>query len=103
MLSATRKSDGQIVTAYLESKRSGPFRCLECNEEVILKTGRTRVNRFTHARLLSGGMFLRYRWTLFIMDQIAIKLTAGVDPQRRAVNITLMFVLVFHKFRPPVG
>ena len=49
MLSAKRKSDGQIVTAYMESKRNAPFLCLECNEEVILKTGRTRVNHFAHA------------------------------------------------------
>lgn len=49
MLSARRKSDGQIVTAYMESKRNGPFRCLECNEEVILKMGRSRVNHFAHA------------------------------------------------------
>ena len=49
MLSARRKSDGQIVTAYLESKRNAPFVCLQCNEEVILKTGRFRVNHFAHA------------------------------------------------------
>jgi competence protein CoiA len=49
MLSARRKSDGQTVTAYLESKRNAPFVCLECNEEVILKTGRFRVNHFAHA------------------------------------------------------
>jgi competence protein CoiA len=49
MLSARRKSDGQTVTAYLESKSNGPFACLQCNEEVILKTGRNRVNHFAHA------------------------------------------------------
>jgi competence protein CoiA len=49
MLSAKRKSDGQSVTAYLESKRNGPFACLQCNEEVILKIGRNRVNHFAHA------------------------------------------------------
>jgi len=49
MLSAKRKSDGQTVTAYLESKSNGPFHCLECNEEVILKTGRVCVTHFAHA------------------------------------------------------
>src|SRR5690349_17313359 len=49
MLSAKRKLDGQIVTAYLESKLNGPFRCIDCNEEVVLKTGRSRVNHFAHA------------------------------------------------------
>jgi competence protein CoiA len=49
MLSAKRKSDGQIVSAYFESKRNAPFACPECNEEVILKTGRLRVNYFAHA------------------------------------------------------
>jgi len=49
MLSARRKSDGQTVTAYFESKANAPFVCLECNEEVILKTGRHRINHFAHA------------------------------------------------------
>src|SRR5437870_2552264 len=49
MLSAKRKSDGKTVTAYLESKSHAPFACLLCNEEVILKTGRLRVNHFAHA------------------------------------------------------
>jgi competence protein CoiA len=49
MLCAKRKSDGQIVTAYLESKRNAPFICIQCNEEVILKCGRNRVNHFAHA------------------------------------------------------
>src|SRR2546426_7526415 len=49
MLSAKRKSDGQTVTAYLESTSNGPFTCVVCNEEVILKTGRRRVNHFAHA------------------------------------------------------
>jgi len=48
MLSAKRKSDGQIVTAYMESKANGPFACIQCNDEVILKTGRNRVNHFAH-------------------------------------------------------
>jgi competence protein CoiA len=49
MLSARRKSDGQTVNAYFESKRNGPFACLLCREEVILKTGRSRINHFAHA------------------------------------------------------
>lgn len=49
MLSARRKSDGQIVTAYFESKRNAPFACIQCNEEVILKCGRNRINHFAHA------------------------------------------------------
>ncbi len=48
MLSARRKSDGQTVAAYFESARNGPFSCLDCNEEVILKTGRHRINHFAH-------------------------------------------------------
>ncbi len=49
MFKAKRKSNGEIVTAYFESKRNAPFVCLECNEEVILKTGRRRLNHFAHA------------------------------------------------------
>ena len=49
MLSAKRKSDGQTVTAYFERKTNGPFQCLQCNEEVVLKCGRNRVNHFAHA------------------------------------------------------
>ncbi len=49
MLSAKRKSNGQIVTAYLESKHNAPFLCIDCNEEVLLKTGRFRTNHFAHA------------------------------------------------------
>src|SRR5438128_10583525 len=48
MLSAKRKSSGETVTAYLESKANAPFVCHVCNEEVILKTGRSRVNHFAH-------------------------------------------------------
>jgi hypothetical protein len=48
MLSARRKSDGLIVTAYSESKAHGPFYCPVCNDEVALKTGRNRVNHFAH-------------------------------------------------------
>jgi competence protein CoiA len=53
VLSAKRKSDGQIVTAYMESKSNAPFVCLECGEEVILKTGWLRVNHFAHANPLA--------------------------------------------------
>jgi competence protein CoiA len=49
MLSARRKCDRQIVTAYLESKSDGPFVCSVCNEEVLLRTGRYRINHFAHA------------------------------------------------------
>jgi competence protein CoiA len=49
MLSAKRKSDGQTVAAYFESKSNAPFVCLQCNEEVILKVGRHRINHFAHA------------------------------------------------------
>lgn len=48
MLSARRKSDGEIVLAYFQSKSDARFACLQCNEEVILKTGRHRVNHFAH-------------------------------------------------------
>src|SRR4051812_18145290 len=49
MLSAIRKSDGQTVAAYLESKANGPFLCLECNELVVLRSGRSKVDHFAHA------------------------------------------------------
>jgi competence protein CoiA len=49
MLSARRRSDGQTVLAYFESKRNGPFACIQCNEEVILKTGKSKINHFAHA------------------------------------------------------
>jgi competence protein CoiA len=49
MLSARRKSDGQVVAGYFESKRNTPFACVQCDEEVILKCGRNRVNHFAHA------------------------------------------------------
>jgi competence protein CoiA len=48
MLSATRKSDGQTVNAYFETKVNGPFICPDCREEVRLKTGRNRINHFAH-------------------------------------------------------
>lgn len=48
MLCAIRKSDRQTVNAYDERKENGPFRCLECGDPVILKTGRNRINHFAH-------------------------------------------------------
>lgn len=48
MLSTKRKSDGQTVTAYFTSKAQAPFLCPQCDEEVILKTGKGRVNHFAH-------------------------------------------------------
>jgi len=49
MLSAKRKFTGETVTAYFANKSHAPFVCLECNEGVILKTGRHKVNHFAHA------------------------------------------------------
>jgi competence protein CoiA len=82
MLSAKRQSDGQTVTAYLESQSNGPFRCLECNEEVILKTGRTRVNHFAHAnpiacKFAEGESEAHRRCKIEIY--LALKKTAGVE------------------------
>src|SRR5205085_619512 len=54
MLSAKRKSDDQTVLAYFESKRNAPFVCLQCHEEVILKTGKARINHFAHADPLAS-------------------------------------------------
>jgi competence protein CoiA len=53
MLSARRKSDGQTVTAYSESKVNAPFYCLVCGDEVALKAGRNRVNHFAHVNPLA--------------------------------------------------
>jgi len=53
MLSARRKLTGETVTAYLSFKSHGPFVCLDCQEEVILKTGRRTVNHFAHANQLA--------------------------------------------------
>jgi len=53
MLSAKRKSDGQTVTAYLESKANGPFYCLQCQDEVILKIGKQKINHFAHINPLA--------------------------------------------------
>ena len=48
MLSARRKSDGQTVHAYFESKANAPFYCLVCGDPVILKTGKNKINHFAH-------------------------------------------------------
>ena len=49
MLCAKRNTDGKTVSAYLELKANGPYVCLDCHEEVILKRGRNRINHFAHA------------------------------------------------------
>jgi competence protein CoiA len=48
MLCAKRKSDGQIVSAYMASKMDAPFLCPECGDVVVLKIGRSKVNHFAH-------------------------------------------------------
>jgi len=48
MLRARRKSNGETVLAYSESKKNGPFACEICNEEVILKSGGKKINHFAH-------------------------------------------------------
>jgi competence protein CoiA len=53
MLSARRQKDGQTVSAYFESKANAPFFCLVCNDKVLLKTGRNRINHFAHANPLA--------------------------------------------------
>jgi competence protein CoiA len=53
MLCAKRKLTGEIVTAYLASKAHGPFKCPDCGDEVILKTGRRTVNHFAHVNPLA--------------------------------------------------
>jgi competence protein CoiA len=53
MLSARRKSDGETVLAYFERKSNGPFACLDCAEEMILKVGRRKISYFAHANPLA--------------------------------------------------
>jgi hypothetical protein len=48
MLCAKRKLTGEIVTAYFASKAHGPFKFPDCDDEVILKTGRRTMNHFAH-------------------------------------------------------
>jgi competence protein CoiA len=82
MLSARRKSDGQIVTAYFASKSHAPFVCPQCNEEVILKTGRGHVSHFAHANSIAckfaeGESELHRRCKMEIFE--ALKKTPGVS------------------------
>jgi competence protein CoiA len=53
MLKARRRSDRKIVEAYFERKENGPFACLVCNEEVVLRSGDNRVDHFAHANPLA--------------------------------------------------
>ena len=53
MLCAKQKSTGEIITAYLASKSDAPFFCPECGDQVLLKTGKTKINYFAHINLLS--------------------------------------------------
>jgi len=53
MLSARRTSDGQTVAAYFSTESHGPFRCEVCGDPVILKSGKSRVNHFTHENPLA--------------------------------------------------
>ncbi len=53
MLCAKRKLTGEIITAYLASKEHGPFKCPDCGDEVILKTGKRTVNHFAHVNPLA--------------------------------------------------
>jgi competence protein CoiA len=57
MLSAKRKSDGQIVAAYFERKDNGPFECLGCKKEVMLKTSQSRINHFAHVNPIACKFF----------------------------------------------
>jgi competence protein CoiA len=82
MLSAKRKSDGQTVEAYFESKRNAPFLCLQCGEKVILKTGKQRINYFAHAnpiacRFAKGESELHRRCKMEIYE--ALKKEPGVS------------------------
>jgi competence protein CoiA len=72
MLSAKRISDGETVVAYFEQKRNGPFRCVTCSEDVILKIGKSRVNHFAHANPFAceyatpeSQTHLRCKWEIF--------------------------------------
>lgn len=53
MLSAIRRSDGQTVNAYFESKTNAPFACPQCGDPVILKTGKKKINYFAHENPVS--------------------------------------------------
>lgn len=76
MLSAKRTSDGQIVHAYFERKENGPFRCVECNEEVVLRSGKSRVDHFAHVNPLAcsytqGESELHRRCKMEIFDGLS--------------------------------
>ncbi len=45
---AQRQSDGEVINASLEKKGNGPFVCLDCGEQVVLKTGRWNEDHFAH-------------------------------------------------------
>jgi competence protein CoiA len=53
MLCAKRKLTGEIVNAYFASKAHGPFKCPDCGDEVIWKTGNRTVNHFAHVNPLA--------------------------------------------------
>jgi competence protein CoiA len=38
---------------FKKKKNTGPFSCLQCNEEVILKTGDSKINHFAHTNPLA--------------------------------------------------
>jgi len=75
MLSARRKSDGQLVSAYFATKTAGKFVCDVCNEEVILKTGRNRIDHFAHA------------------SPIACKLASGESEEHRRCKLDIFRAL----------
>jgi competence protein CoiA len=82
MLSARRKSDGQTVAAYFQRKLDGPFSCLQCGDEVILKCGRNRMNHFAHAnpiacKFAEGESELHRRCKMEIFE--ALQNTPGVQ------------------------
>jgi len=76
MLSARRKSDGHIVTAYFAKKEDAPFVCLDCRDEVILKNGRRIVSHFAHA------------------NPIACKFAEGESDEHRRCKIEIFKALV---------
>ena len=95
MLSARRTSDGQTVAAYFETKANGPFACLECQEAVILKTGRNRVNHFAHVnpdacqyatgesdthRLCKLDIYESFRWHPHVTDAALERPLGSVRP-----------------------
>lgn len=53
MLRAESKITRELLLANEANASRGPFLCPECNEEVILKSGRVRVNHFAHANPLA--------------------------------------------------